>query len=1528
MSFEDDEYWEDEYSEYSLMPNTAVVQERHFAKRTEPDPVIPTRRPRSGDSRPGDPRSDDPRPRDPRLGDPRLGDSGPVDELAARRERRATGHGAPPGPQGPQVAFDSQRPSWLNDPDFVPIDTSVPNLAGSELDGIDFNRPELGADFDAPEFSITGRPRRDERFGNYRDDIDEPYDHRAGPGGRANTVAGTGGGRTDDGYADRSRQPDDRRGRGPGRPDDRRTDSPAAQRPGHGGDPRREWQPGQARTDQARTDQARTDQAGRRPGPVQPRPGERHAEPAASGRARVPEARPQDEDRYPRPGRDGRALPGGRPTGAAEDPAALDRRSRRPLNPDSSTGRYPDEILRRPAEGWAYPADGPGSARPVDPRTVDPRTPDPRTVDPRTLDPRGIDPRSLGEPAGRSRRGARAQEFGPDDLIGADNGAAERRAQRPAPRAEENPENGPRVISKATPPGPPRVIGKEAPTPVPRVVKKAEPAVPPKVVGTPTSAPAPRPAGQPAAASGAPTVPLPVSPATAPPAVPAARGPAPADRSRPSAPQAARPPLAQPAPPRSGAVSPQGRAQVVSRGAPVQQPRVDPAARHGGSAETDPRAAAPYPPDGAAGYNAPPEPPRPRRSPRTAHVILSESDGPWSMVPDDAPPAALPIGGLNRPASPDAPYPGAPVPPAATPPAGRPPVSAPAAGTSAPPAALPPRWAPPAALPPVSAPAAATPSVSAPPVATPPVSAPPAATRSVSGPPVSASPASASPVSAPPVSVPPAQTSARPAQPPAAWTPPAPVPPGTVAPAASTSAPATPVRPAATSPASVPPVATETPTARPGSLGDVAAGSARPAPWTPDGPGTMRPASPSPDGPGTTRAVTPGSGVASDEPTGPASHPSSPSSAPVSAPAAGGGRTGGPTPGASTTAGPADEPGTSRPAASGPDTSRPAASGPGTNGPGASGPDTSRPGANELGVPAADRVEEPTRSRADAATWQYAAMRPAASDSPAAGPSQPESPIVVTATPAAESVDTAASGSPREARAEPAAGTDETAKPGGSSSAAGREQMGAHAAPYMDPDGTLHNLRPIARLAVSGPDPQPRRPADTDFGGLWFAAPKENDDDAPGPPAPGTGTGTDTDTDNTENRPAEQTTPTPEAAADTAKDPRGDHQDGTTAQVVLDFDVSGLFSGTASPDEPAVVPPSTAGGADAAEPPDSPVRPDGPAPEQEKAASAAADQAGSTGQPASGSTGQPGSGSPGQPGSGSPGQPASRTPGPAEASRPQAQPAPDPQSAPQTPDAQRRAAVSFMPPPEPAAAPPQAETERWTLSAADLEAIRWRLDGGTLREVVDDRGALRELGERLDGPLADEVDNVAKAGLLSVRAEVYRLLGELGMAAAASRLALAHAESAQHVQSVVIAQAELAHVLRLRRDYVEADRLFAKAIGAPVPETLRSVVHENAGRSCFDQGRQMEALDHFARAVRLGHPDDVDLAERVGVCLEAVYIHVLRDGWGPYPRSTADILGVPGPARPEHPAQPASFGERVPDLFDEPTAEQPIVRYR
>ncbi|GID62595.1 hypothetical protein Acy02nite_04760 [Actinoplanes cyaneus] len=349
----------------------------------------------------------------------------------------------------------------------------------------------------------------------------------------------------------------------------------------------------------------------------------------------------------------------------------------------------------------------------------------------------------------------------------------------------------------------------------------------------------------------------------------------------------------------------------------------------------------------------------------------------------------------------------------------------------------------------------------------------------------------------------------------------------------------------------------------------------------------------------------------------------------------------------------------------------------------------------------------------------------------------------------------------------------------------------AEPVPYMDPDGTLHNLKPIARLAVSGPDQEPRRYSDPAFGSGWFVAKTPAPDEAP-KTAP-------------EAAPEEG----PEAAAT-------ETTEGTT--------------------------PEAAGGK-----------------------TAATDEPGSD-RTAEGKTGK--------------------------------QSAPEPRKQ------------------------PEELGKHLPLSAADLDAIRWRLDGGTLREVVDDRDALRELGERLDGPLADEADNIVKAGLLSVRAEVYRLLGELGMAAAASRLALAHAESAKDEQSMVIAQAELAHVLRLRGDWREADRLFQRAVDSDVSTAVRSVVHENAGRSAFDQGRHMEALDHFARAIRLGASDDSDLVERVGVCLEAVYIHVLRDGWGPYPRRPEEILAPLSGRNADEPA-----GEQS-GALDETTAEQRVVTKR
>jgi tetratricopeptide (TPR) repeat protein len=374
-------------------------------------------------------------------------------------------------------------------------------------------------------------------------------------------------------------------------------------------------------------------------------------------------------------------------------------------------------------------------------------------------------------------------------------------------------------------------------------------------------------------------------------------------------------------------------------------------------------------------------------------------------------------------------------------------------------------------------------------------------------------------------------------------------------------------------------------------------------------------------------------------------------------------------------------------------------------------------------------------------------------------------------------------------------------------------------------------LMPIGRIATSGPDTAPKKYTDQDLGATWFGAA-------------------------TTAEPAALAAAPSESAAQqpAAEEPAAQEQPATAPGLVIDLDLTGILNGTDA-GELVVVSPAPAGSAQSV-----------PAPGSRQAADSAAD---------------PGAG------------PTDRQPGTAAS----------PETPPQGTAARRAgtAGTQWAARDEATKLPLSAESVSaevqvsvrplQPLAADALAAIRWRLDGGTLREVVDDRDALAELGERLDAPLIEEADTVSRAGLLSVRAEVYRLLDKLGLAAAASRLALAHAESSGDVQAMVIAQAELAHVLRLRGDFTEADRLFEQAASSEAPEQLRSMVHENAGRSCFDQGRHMEALDHFARSVRLGNPEDTDLVERIDVSLEAVYIHALRDGWGPYPRLRREILG-------------------------------------
>jgi hypothetical protein len=191
-----------------------------------------------------------------------------------------------------------------------------------------------------------------------------------------------------------------------------------------------------------------------------------------------------------------------------------------------------------------------------------------------------------------------------------------------------------------------------------------------------------------------------------------------------------------------------------------------------------------------------------------------------------------------------------------------------------------------------------------------------------------------------------------------------------------------------------------------------------------------------------------------------------------------------------------------------------------------------------------------------------------------------------------------------------------------------------------------------------------------------------------------------------------------------------------------------------------------------------------------------------------------------------------------------------------------------------------------------LAAYRWRFHHETLRELVDDPDELRDVRDRLTAKLDTVSDNAARARLLSLRAVVSRILGDLGKALTDGKLALGFAEATGELRRIAIAQARLAHVLQWRGDFAEADQLFAEANSSELPDRLRATMHEHAGRSCYDQGRYIEACNHFERALTLRKVEDPELISRTELALDAVLARVGRDGWGPYPRSSDEILRV------------------------------------
>ncbi|WP_431924664.1 WG repeat-containing protein [Micromonospora wenchangensis] len=203
-----------------------------------------------------------------------------------------------------------------------------------------------------------------------------------------------------------------------------------------------------------------------------------------------------------------------------------------------------------------------------------------------------------------------------------------------------------------------------------------------------------------------------------------------------------------------------------------------------------------------------------------------------------------------------------------------------------------------------------------------------------------------------------------------------------------------------------------------------------------------------------------------------------------------------------------------------------------------------------------------------------------------------------------------------------------------------------------------------------------------------------------------------------------------------------------------------------------------------------------------------------------------------------------------------------------------------------------------------LAGYRWRLDPQTLREVVDDPAELRVVRRRLTEKLASALDNRARARLLSLRAVLSRLVDDLDDAVADGRLALTYAEATGELRRTALARARLAEALRWKGEFTEADRLFTEANSTELPDRLRSALHEHAGRSCYDQGRLIEACGHFERALDLHRAEDAELTDRIAVCLDAVYAHAAaRGGFGPYPRSRDEVRHGRRSPRPTHDGQ-------------------------
>lgn len=204
--------------------------------------------------------------------------------------------------------------------------------------------------------------------------------------------------------------------------------------------------------------------------------------------------------------------------------------------------------------------------------------------------------------------------------------------------------------------------------------------------------------------------------------------------------------------------------------------------------------------------------------------------------------------------------------------------------------------------------------------------------------------------------------------------------------------------------------------------------------------------------------------------------------------------------------------------------------------------------------------------------------------------------------------------------------------------------------------------------------------------------------------------------------------------------------------------------------------------------------------------------------------------------------------------------------------------------------------------SADAEAVLaaypWRLDPETLREVIDDRAPIEAAREQLDAEIAalavpGRADDAALARLYGLRSVTNRLLDSVDGALADGKQALEYAVASGSLRRVAIARTRLAHAYQRSGDHAAADREYARADCDDLPARLHAAIHQRTGTCCFEQGRHIEACEHFEKALAL-HPDaEPEFVEAVETGLEAVLTAAALKGWGPYRRSRPELFGEP-----------------------------------